>query len=121
PTTAASLNLAAIGAQCARIWKDIDSDFSQLCLDSAIKAWNAANQHQDIYAYDNFTGSGPYDDIELSDERYWAAAELFITTNDEVYKKVLIDSPHYLEVPKGNINADGDMYWQYIAPAGTVL
>lgn len=33
---------------------------------------------------------------------------------------MLIDSPHYLEVPKGNINADGDMYWQYIAPAGTV-
>ncbi|MFA0071493.1 glycoside hydrolase family 9 protein, partial [Vibrio breoganii] len=51
PTTAASLNLAAIGAQCARIWKDIDSDLSQLCLDSATKAWNAANQHQDIYAY----------------------------------------------------------------------
>ncbi|OBT09807.1 glycoside hydrolase family 9 protein [Vibrio cyclitrophicus] len=120
PTTAASLNLAAIGAQCARIWKDIDSDFSQLCLDSATKAWNAANQHQDIYAYDNFTGSGPYDDIELSDERYWAAAELFITTNDEAYKEVLVDSRHYLEVPKGNINADGDMYWQYIAPAGTV-
>ncbi|MCZ8489771.1 glycoside hydrolase family 9 protein [Vibrio lentus] len=87
PTTAASLNLAAIGAQCARIWKDIDSDFSQLCLDSATKAWNAANQHQDIYAYDNFTGSGPYDDIELSDERCWAAAELFITTNDKGLQK----------------------------------
>ncbi|MDR9827165.1 glycoside hydrolase family 9 protein [Vibrio sp. FNV 38] len=120
PSTAATLNLAAIGAQCARIWQEIDSTFANQCLSAAENAWSAALQHPEIYAYDNFTGSGPYNDLELADEVYWAAAELFITTGDERYKQVVVDSPFYLDTPKGNIEADGDIFWQYTAPLGTI-
>ncbi|MGR5267814.1 glycoside hydrolase family 9 protein [Vibrio astriarenae] len=120
PSTAATLNLAAIGAQCARIWRDIDADFSKQCLEAAQTAWDAAQKHPDIYAYDNFTGSGPYNDLELDDEIYWAASELFITTGHDKYKQVVVDSPLYLDTPKANIEADGDIYWQYTAPLGTI-
>lgn len=120
PSTAATLNLAAIGAQCARIWKEIDSEFSAKCLTSAQQAWNAAMRQPEVYAYDNFTGSGPYDDFGLSDEWYWAAAELLITTGDKQYQQFIEKSPHYLETPKGNIAAEGDIYWQYTAPLGTI-
>ncbi|MDN3678854.1 glycoside hydrolase family 9 protein [Vibrio tapetis subsp. quintayensis] len=120
PSTAATLNLAAIGAQCARIWRDIDVKFAQRCLASAESAWQSAQQHQDIYAYNNFTGSGPYDDLELADEFYWAAAELYITTSNDAYKDVVQSSPLYLNVPKGNVASEGDMFWQYTAPLGTI-
>jgi endoglucanase len=120
PSTAATLNLVAIGAQCARIWKDIDPQFSSQCLTASESAWQAAQKFPDIYAYDNFTGSGPYGDLSLTDEFYWASAELFITTGKDEYRDYIKKSAHYLETPTGNLTADGDIFWQYTAPLGTV-
>ncbi|NMU24777.1 glycosyl hydrolase, partial [Vibrio parahaemolyticus] len=50
PTTAATLNLSAIGAQCARIWKDIDPEFSKTCLNAAEEAWKSASRSPNIFA-----------------------------------------------------------------------
>tara|TARA_R110001583_G_scaffold10698_1_gene49024 strand:+ start:584 stop:2947 length:2364 start_codon:yes stop_codon:yes gene_type:complete len=120
PSTAATLNLAATAAQCARIWKDIDAGFAQQCLQSAQRAWQAANQHPEIYAYDNFTGSGPYNDYVLTDEFYWAASELFITTGEEKYLQVLSNSPLYLTTPVGDHTGAGDLFWQDLSSAATI-
>lgn len=120
PTTSATLNLAATAAQCARVWKDIDQQYSQRCLTAAELAWNAANQHKEVYAYDNFVGSGPYDDTKLDDEFYWAAAELFTTTGKTVYKNALENSAYYLTTPAGDADATGDLYWQGVSSAGTI-
>ncbi|MBY6196035.1 glycoside hydrolase family 9 protein [Vibrio hangzhouensis] len=120
PSTAATLNLAAIGAQCARIWREIDSSFAQRCLTASEHAWKAAIKQPEVFAYDNFTGSGPYDDLSLSDDFYWAATELYISTGKPEYRDYLTASPHYLETPKGNIETDGDIFWQYTAPLGTI-
>ncbi|MCK6261653.1 glycoside hydrolase family 9 protein [Vibrio sp. ZSDE26] len=120
PSTAATLNVAAIGAQCARIWKSIDSAFSQQCLKAAENAWKAANNNPEIYAYNNFLGSGPYDDLELADEFYWAAAELFITTGEKHYQDEVENSPLHLDTPKGNIETTGDIFWQYTSPLATL-
>ena len=40
--TAATLNLAAAAAECARVWASIDSAFSARCLTAAEKAYAAA-------------------------------------------------------------------------------
>ena len=120
PTTAATLNLAATGAQCARVWKDKDPQYAKRCLTAAERAWKAANRHKNIYAYDNFTGSGPYDDTQLDDEFYWAAAELFVTTGKAQYKDFIQASPDYLATPKGDITAEGDVYWKGVSGAGTL-
>ncbi|USD67336.1 glycoside hydrolase family 9 protein [Vibrio sp. SCSIO 43136] len=120
PTTAATLNLAAIGAQCARIWQSIDDAFANRCLTAATRAWDAALKQPQIYAYNNFTGSGPYDDKRLSDEWYWAATELFISTGEDKYLSVVNQSKHYLETPNGDLATPGDMYWQYVAPLATI-
>ncbi len=49
PSTAATLNLAATGAVCARIWGEIDPEFSQKCLSAAEIAWEAAVANPQIY------------------------------------------------------------------------
>lgn len=90
PSTAATLNLAAVAAQSARIWKDIDTGFSATCLTAAKRAWDAAQANpNDIYSgnYDN--GGGGYGDKTVSDDFYWAAAELYITTGDSKYLTTL--------------------------------
>ncbi|GAA3439156.1 glycoside hydrolase family 9 protein [Kutzneria kofuensis] len=86
PSTAATLNLAAAGAQCARVWALWDKAFSQRCLAAAHGAWQAALQHPAIYApAEDSVGGGAYDDTDVSDEFSWAAAELYATTGDRTY------------------------------------
>jgi len=86
PSTAATLNLAAAGAQCARVWALWDRAFSQRCLAAAETAWQAANAHPDVYApREDGVGGGPYDDTDVRDEFSWAAAELYATTGKRAY------------------------------------
>lgn len=112
PSTAATLNLAATAAQCARIWADIDPAFAGRCLEAAETAWQAALAHPDEFAADNFNGGGPYGDRELSDEFYWAAAELFITTGQDTYRTAVVASPHFMQA--------GDFAWPQTAAPGTM-
>ena len=72
-----------------------DKAFAARCLTAAEKAWSAAEANPAVYAGSGAVGGGPYDDRSLSDELYWAAAELFATTKKDVYKAFLQKSPHY--------------------------
>lgn len=113
PSTAATLNLAATAAQCARIWKDIDNHFALRCLDSAEKAWKAALAHPEIYAGNApGNGGGNYDDNNVTDEFYWAAAELFITTGSQEYQSYLLGSSEF-----GKVEA---FDWGHTAPLGSI-
>ena len=101
PSTAATLNLVAVAAQSARIWRQIDPPFAARCLLAAKRGWNAASGFPAVYAssFDK-EGGGPYDDKEVSDEFYWAAAELYVTTGLPGLLKYLRASEHFLKVPK---------------------
>jgi endoglucanase len=113
PSTAATLNLAAAGAQCARIWESLDPAFSARCLDAAEKAWSAAVANPTLFAGNTpGAGGGNYDDTLVNDEFYWAAAELLITTGQEKYKTAVLNSELF---------ADANSFdWQYTAPLGTI-
>lgn len=101
PTTAATLNLAACGAQAARLWKDYDSDFAEQCLTAAKNAFEAAKKHPDMYApLDESIGGGAYGDTDVEDEFCWAALELFITTGDEDYYDEATENKFFLDVPQ---------------------
>lgn len=120
PTTGATLNLAAVTAQAARVWKTIDPAFSAKCLEAARRAFTAAQRHPDIYAIGPFTGSGGYGDPELADELYWAAAELYATTGDAEYEKALRASPLFLASPTAGIKPTGDISWGSVGALGTL-
>ncbi|WP_405393140.1 glycoside hydrolase family 9 protein [Streptomyces sp. NBC_01102] len=93
PSTAATLNLAAAAAQCARLYAPYDAAFAGRCLKAARTAWAAAQAHPDVLADPNDgTGGGTYSDGDVSDEFYWAAAELFTTTGEDTFRQAVLSS-----------------------------
>jgi len=126
PSTAATLNLAAVAAQAARIWQDIDRTFSGRCLAAAELAWQAAQRHPAVFALPGGVGGGAYEDKSVDDEFYWAAAELFITSNKPEYRQFLASSPYFLTVAprlpstKEGHDVASPMTWQETAALGTI-
>ena len=122
PSTAATLNMAANAGQCARIWQKIDKKFSARCLEAAERAWTAAMAHPAMFAGTAAVGGGPYDDKQVSDEFYWAAAELYVTTKKDVYKAFLLKSPHFKAVPitTGDDGIPTPMTWAETEALGTI-
>ncbi|MET7689370.1 glycoside hydrolase family 9 protein [Streptomyces sp. NPDC005483] len=94
PSTAATLNLAATAAQAARLYRPYDKAFAAKALAAARKAWTAALAHPDLYASESDgTGGGTYADSNVSDEFYWAAAELYLTTGERAFQDQVLASP----------------------------
>lgn len=126
PSTAATLNLAAAAAQAARIWSTIDKAFSAKCLAAAEKAWNAAQANPTVYAPESDKeGGGPYDDRNVRDEFYWAAAELYATTGKHAYEDFVKSSPFFGRFPSSaegsaSSGAMSSMTWQDTAALGSI-
>ncbi len=126
PSTAATLNLAAVAAQASRIFRPIDAAFSARCLQAAVRAWKAAQAHPQVLAPDKSVGGGAYPDHDLSDERYWAAVELFVTTGEQSYRNAFESSPFWGKVATTLPQSADDagqhtaMTWQNVQNAGTI-
>ena len=115
PSTAATLNLAATAAQGARLFQPYDKAFAAKLLAAARTAYAAAVANPTRYALvTDGTGGGAYDDDNVTDEFYWAAAELFISTGEKAYQNAVVASPwHTADVfrPEG-------LDWRFTAAAG---
>lgn len=121
PSTAATLNLAAVAAQCARLFRPFDAAYADRCLKAAKKAYDAALRLPDILAYDVLEGGGgAYGDRNLTDEFYWAAAELYATTGDARYRTDMAALPQYLAAPEGDPNATNDIFWNNVQTLGSL-
>ncbi len=120
-STAATLNLAATGAQAARVFATLDPKFAERCLSAAKRAWAAAEAHPNLIITnaDNH-GGGPYEDSTLSDERFWAAAELYATTGDKAFFGVLSKSPHYLHLQAHENETPQALDWRTTDALGTL-
>ena len=98
--TAATLDFAAVTAQAGRILKNFQKQFPGLadsCITAGKKAWEWASLNPALeYDQNNnnkkFTPAittGGYGDRNFSDEWLWAAAELFLTTREDRFYKVV--------------------------------
>ena len=96
PSTAATLNMAAVAAQASRLWRTIDPAYSAKLLTAAEKAYAAAKANPNMLADPNDgTGGGTYSDNNVTDEFYWAAAELYTTTGKSAYRNDVTGSSFY--------------------------
>ena len=94
-SSTATGNFAGMMARAARIYQSIDSTFSFQCLNAAVLAWNFLVANPTIVPPGGFknpigTVTGEYGDTNDSDERLWAAAELFETTGLSEYHDYVI-------------------------------
>ncbi len=126
PTTAATLNLAAIAAQGSRLFKPYDTTFSTKCLTVAETAWDAAVAHPEIPTpRDIGLGGVTYFNDYVMDDFYWAACELYVTTGSQKYLDFIKSSRHYLEEPtelteSEYIGLPGCFDWNNTAGMGTI-
>ena len=114
-STAATGDFSALMSMAARIYSPFDSSFALECLKASKKSWHYLEVNPSIIPEGGFhnppgTSTGQYADRNDSDERLWAAAELFITTGDSIYGNYF--SGHYQ-----NFNLfNSTMNWPNVAP-----
>ena len=121
PSTAATLNLAATAAQCARVWKTFDAAFAERCLKAAETAWNAAQAHPNmLYGRIPGEGGGDYSDSNVQDEFYWAAAELYLSTGKDEYRTFVTESPYFKTFPGLAAGSVSPMGWPDTAALGSI-
>ena len=126
-TTAATLDFAATMALATRVYAPYDPDFCEEAKEAAIRAYNWAVEHPEVY-YDQpkmneemkqcgevEITTGAYDDFDVNDEFYWAEVELYLLTGDEQYKAnvkdhagaiantLTKDGKYYLPATWGNV------------------
>lgn len=84
----ATADFAAIMADASVVYKDIDKNFADKCIKAAEKAWGYLEQSPIGVGYRNPDDilTGEYPDARDTDERYWAAVELFKATGNDKYK-----------------------------------
>ena len=101
--TAATLDFAAVMAQASRIFQKYKKQLpglSDSCLNASLYAWKWAEKNPDLEydqnainkLYEPKITTGAYGDKYFSDEWFWAASELFVTTNDKRF---------YVQIEKG--------------------
>ncbi len=126
PTTAATLNMAACAAQSYRVWKDVDVMYAKQCLTNAEAAYQAAKAHPDMYApLDEAIGGGGYGDDKATDEFYWAACELFLSTGNSMYLQDIQASEYFADVNTvmtggEDVDAVGTVNWAHTASLGNM-
>ena len=109
PSTAATLNLAAAAAQGSRLFAPYDREFSVTLLEASRVAWAAALATPDLIApdADGSDGGGAYGDGTVTDEFYWAAVELYLTTGEAEFDTALHENPLH----SADLASDGAFDW----------
>ena len=113
-SSAATADFAAVMAIAARTYKAHDPAYARRCLNAAEKAWNWLQKYPDV-TFRNSGGvvTGEYGDRDCSDERLWAAAELWRSTKQESYERYFL-SNYTAQLPM--LHAVGPPSWPRVAP-----
>ncbi len=109
-STTATADFCAAMALAYEFYQDIDNKFASECLSAATEAWKFLEKNPNILFQnpsDIFTGA--YDDTNDSDERYWAAAQMYRATSDN----------KYLEAAK-KIGLKSGLDWQTVGDYGNI-
>ena len=117
-STAATLDFAAVMAQASRVARQFAPQLPGLadsCLRAATQAWQWAEANPGVYyqqaeinqKFAPAISTGEYGDTDVRDEQTWAATELYVTTHQPAYYRVVHLARHRaLAVPSwGQVQA----------------
>jgi endoglucanase len=115
-STCATADLAAVAAIAARVYQPFDRKFAAKNLEAARRAWAWAGVNPNV-TFSNPAGvtTGDYGDGNCSDERLWAAAELFRTTGESAF------NDYFLQNYGGfiaTLDAPPAASWSQVSPMG---
>ncbi|NAS12315.1 cellulase [Flavobacteriaceae bacterium R33] len=101
--TGSTLDFAAMAAQAYRVFQTSDQDYANTCLVASRKAYQWAKDNPDV-AFKNpeDISTGEYGDDDFSDEFFWAASELFVSTGDQQYLDHLKEEQLDFEMKPGD-------------------
>ncbi len=101
-STSAALCFAAVMSTVAREFKAIDEPYAKAALEAARRAWDWAEKNPEVYYFNpSDIRTGIYGDNDFSDEFFWAASELLITTGEKKYYDKM-DFFRQFETPRWN-------------------
>lgn len=87
-TTEATAKFTAVMAYASFVFKNIDREYSQKCLAAALLSWSFLEAHPegllDLVSFTQYSHHGTREEVDL-DDIYWAAAELFRATGEQIY------------------------------------
>ncbi len=106
---------AAVMAMAAGVFKQWDPAYAGRCLEAAKRAYSWLQQHPEPLLFHNPKDviSGEYGDSDDTDERYWAAAQLYKVTGNEEYHKEFI---RYYEELEDRLS----LGWRNVGGYGTI-
>jgi endoglucanase len=85
-SSCATADFAAVMAIAARVYRPFDASFATAALAAARKAFTWVEKNPGVvFANPEGVVTGAYGDNDCSDERLWAAGELWRTTKDQAY------------------------------------
>lgn len=115
-SSCATADFAAVMAAAGRVYKPFDAAFARQALGAAESAWKWLEQNPNVL-FSNPAGvsTGAYGDRNCSDERLWAAAELYRTTGGAQYRSAFEQA---LPPLKETIRAENPQSWANVAPLG---
>ena len=109
-STTATADFCGAMALAYEIYAQVDESFAEDCLKAAKKAWNYLEQHPElIFENPSNITTGTYEDTKDTDERYWAAAQMYRATKDITYWNTLRTLP-----------AENGLGWQTMGDYGNI-
>ena len=85
-STTATADFCASMALAYEFYYDIDKNFAEKCLTAAEKAWTFLEANPNlIFVNPSDISTGAYNDKRDTDERYWAAAQMYRATGEQTY------------------------------------
>lgn len=112
--TCATADFAAVMAIAARLYRPFDPQFARRALEAAERAWRWTEQNPAIlFSNPKGVSTGAYGDRDCSDERIWAAAELWRTTRARNYESYFLKN---WEKFRPQIADDRPPAWAQVAP-----
>lgn len=89
-STTATADFCASMAMAYEFYSEVDKTFAEKCLEAAKQAWAFLEENPNmIFKNPEDITTGDYGDSSDKDERYWAAAQMYRATGEEVYLTAL--------------------------------